>query len=140
MSQGAHGEEVSRPDWDAYFLGIADAVAARADCERRRVGAVVVKDRRIRATGYNGAPAGEPGCITCPRRTSNVSPGSSYDTGPGQCVSVHAEANALLYCDREDLRGSTLYITTNPCDGCLKLIRAAGVSRVVWPEGELNFE
>ena len=54
-------------------------------------------------------------------------------------MAVHAEANALLYCDREDLRGATLYITTDPCDGCLKLIEASGIVRVVWDEGELNF-
>lgn len=130
---------MNRPDWDQYFLGIANAVAARADCERRRVGAVVVKDRRVRGTGYNGAPAGYPGCVSCPRRVSTVAPGSSYDTGAGMCVAVHAEANALLYCDRDDLIGATLYITTNPCDGCLKLIRATGIVRVVWPEGEENY-
>lgn len=127
-----------RPDWDEYFLGIATAVATRADCTRRKVGAVVVKDRRIRGTGYNGAPAGEPGCSTCPRRDSGVEPGSSYDTGAGACVAIHAEANALLYCDREDLLGADLYLTTNPCDGCLKLIKAAGIKRVVWPDGEIN--
>lgn len=127
-----------RPDWDIYFMGIALAVSVRSDCERRKVGAVVVKDRRIRGTGYNGAPAGEPGCESCPRRTSGVCPGSSYDTGAGACVAVHAEANALLYCDREDLIGATLYLTDAPCEGCQKLIRGAGVTRVVWPEGELN--
>jgi dCMP deaminase len=132
-------EEIDRPSWDEYFLDIAMAVATRADCTRRKVGAVVVKDRRIRATGYNGAPAGEPGCISCPRRVSTVAPGSSYDTGAGACVAVHAEANALLYCDREDLIGATLYLTTDPCEGCQKLIRATGVVRVVWPEGELNY-
>lgn len=129
---------MSRPDWDSYFMGIAYAVAARADCERRRVGAVVVKDRRIRASGYNGAPAGAPGCVSCPRRLSGVDPGSSYDTGVGACVAIHAEANALLYCDRGDLVGATLYITCSPCDGCLKLIRATGVSRIVWNDGEIN--
>lgn len=139
---GDHGycywDNPPRPDWDQYFLSIAQTVSTRADCERRKVGAVVVKDRRIRATGYNGAPAGEPGCVECPRRNSRVAPGSSYDTGPGTCVAIHAEANALLYCDREDLVGATLYLTTNPCEGCSKLIKAAGVSRVVWPEGEVN--
>ena len=128
---------MTRPDWDKYFLGIASAVAARADCERRKVGAVVVLNRRVRSTGYNGSAAGEPGCESCPRRTSKVAPGSSYDTGAGACVAIHAEANALLYCDRGDLVGATIYITTDPCDGCLKLIKAAGVSRIVWPEGEL---
>lgn len=121
---------MTRPSWNDYFAGIARAVAERSDCERDKVGAVVVKDRRIRATGYNGAPSGTPGCATCPRRTSGVNPGSSYDN----CVAVHAEANALLYCDREDLVGATLYITREPCYACDKLIQAAGVHAVVWPK------
>lgn len=127
-----------RPNWDEYFIGIASAAARRADCVRRKVGAVVVNDRRIRSTGYNGAPSGAQGCETCPRRRSTVAPGSSYDTGAGTCVAIHAEANALLYADREDLIGATLYLTTDPCDGCMKLIRATGIVRIVWPEGEIN--
>lgn len=124
-----------RPEWDEYFLGIAEAVSRRSDCERSKVGAVVVgTDRRIRGTGYNGAPAGQPGCATCPRRTSTVAPGSDYDQGNGRCVAVHAEANALLYCDRADLHGATLYITRAPCSGCQKLIDAAGVARVIYPK------
>lgn len=124
-----------RPDWDEYFLGIAQAVAARSDCERSKVGAVIVNDRRIRATGYNGSPAGQPGCATCPRRTSDAAPGvDTYDSGATRCVAVHAEANALLYCDREDLRGATLYVTRKPCYACEKLIQAAGITEVWWPE------
>ncbi|AGK87514.1 dCMP deaminase [Mycobacterium phage HINdeR] len=123
-----------RPDWDEYFLGIATAAAARSDCERSKVGAVVVKNRRVRATGYNGAPSGQPGCATCPRRLSNAEPGRTpYDAGPGRCVAVHAEANALLYCDREDLIGATVYITREPCVDCSKLLEAAGIQRVVFP-------
>lgn len=124
---------MSRPTWDHYFLGIAEAVAQRSDCERSKVGAVIVKDRRIRATGYNGAPAGMDGCGTCPRRVSDVRPGSEYDSGVGRCVAVHAEANALLYCDREDLVGATLYITRQPCYACEKLIAAAGITEVIHP-------
>ena len=123
---------MSRPDWNEYFLLIAEAVSARSDCERSKVGAVVVKDRRIRSTGFNGAPAGMPGCSTCPRRTSDCAPGSDYSN----CVAVHAEANALLYCDREDLINATLYITREPCYGCQKLIAATGIVRVVTPEGQ----
>lgn len=121
----------TRPTWDEYFLTIAAAVASRSDCERDKVGAVVVKDRRIVGTGYNGAPAGEPGCVSCPRRTSGVEPGSSYGVGVGICIAVHAEGNALLYTDRADLIGATLYVTRAPCYDCSKLIKAAGIARVV---------
>ena len=125
---------LSRPSWDAYFLGIARAVAARADCSRRQVGAVVVRDRRIVATGYNGSPPGGPSCLAgeCPRATSTVAPGSSYDTGPGSCVAVHAELNAVLYAGVNGCQGSTLYCTDKPCDGCSKLIDASGITLVVW--------
>lgn len=130
----------TRPSWDDYFLGIARAVAERADCTRRKVGAVVVDPQhRILATGYNGAPAGEPGCLTagaCPRgreSLQSVSPGSSYDTGPGSCIAVHAEANALLYADGWHLRGATLYCTEEPCGGCARLIAGAGIAHVVTP-------
>ncbi|MER7445025.1 deoxycytidylate deaminase [Micromonospora avicenniae] len=147
-----------RPDWDAYFLGIARAVAARADCTRRQVGAVVVRDRRIVSTGYNGAPPGGPSCLRgeCPRGLhfprldaagvaycvcgehewpcpNAAAPGSSYDTGPGACVAVHAEGNAVLYAGRDGCLGSTLYVTDEPCDGCSKLIKASGIARLVWP-------
>jgi dCMP deaminase len=126
---------MSRPDWDEYFLIIAEAVASRSDCERSKVGAVVVKDRRVRATGYNGAPSGKSGCATCPRRVSEAEPGvSDYSSGATRCVAIHAEANALLYCDREDLVGATLYVTREPCYACEKLIEAAGIAHVIWPE------
>ncbi len=128
-----------RPSFDEYFLGVASAVSARSSCTRRKVGAVVVHDRRIRGTGYNDSPAGDPGCESCPRSRSNVDPGSSYDTGAGVCVALHAEQNALIYTDRADLRGSTLYLTTNPCDGCLRMIRGSGIIRVVWPDGEFDW-
>ena len=129
-----------RPDWDTYFLAIAKAVAARADCTRRQVGAVIVDPHhRIISTGYNGAPAGAPGCMTagaCPRGllgVEAVAPGSSYDTGPGACIAVHAEANALLYADGARTRGATLYCTDKPCEGCWRLIRGAGIATVVAP-------
>lgn len=126
----------TRPNWDNYFLVIARAVALRADCNRRRVGAVVVdRDHRIVATGYNGAPAGEPGCLTagaCPRGRSNVPPGSSYDTGEGACIAIHAEQNALLYAGQKGCVRSVLYLTDEPCGGCWRFVRASGVERVVW--------
>lgn len=127
-----------RPSWDDYFLSIAQAVAIRADCSRSQVGAVVVKKNRICSTGYNGAPAGEPGCASdgmCPRAFSDVAPLSGYDAGAGSCIAVHAESNALLYADRDKTEGAVVYITRAPCSGCRKLLQAAGVVRVLWPEG-----
>ncbi|ERB55302.1 cell division protein DedD [Rhodococcus sp. P27] len=129
---------IDRPEWDAYFLGIARSVAARSDCERSQVGAVVVNDRRIRSTGYNGSPAGKPGCLTCPRRTSTVAPGTDYNSGPGRCVALHAEQNAIIYANREDLQGASLYVTRAPCPECSKLIGGTGVTEVIWPEGRIT--
>lgn len=132
----ALGNLANRPSWDQYFLGIARAVATRSDCVRDQVGAVVVgADKRIRSTGYNGAPAGMAGCSTCPRATSDVAPGSCYS----DCVAIHAELNALLYCDRDDLPGSTLYVTRSPCYACTKAIRATGIVQTVYP-GEFYTE
>jgi dCMP deaminase len=134
-----------RPSWDDYYLELAHAVSRRADCTRRQVGAVVVgPDGRVVSTGYNGAPAGHPGCLTagaCPRGRDRdyqvVEHASSYDTGPGACIAVHAEANALLYGDATRYRRGTLYLwEVGPCDGCRRLITAAGLHRVVWPDGE----
>lgn len=146
---------VRRPNWDDYFLNIAVTVAQRADCTRRKVGAVIVKDQRIVSTGYNGASSGQPGCLTdgaCPRGQhwqnghrcggckdlwpcdKSVQPSSSYDTGAGSCIAVHAEANALIYADYEKCQEATLYCTDAPCDGCRKLVNAAGISRIVVPE------
>jgi dCMP deaminase len=125
-----------RPTWDEYFLRIAYAVAERADCRRAKVGCVIVDDRkRIVSTGYNGAPSGDAGCLAghCPRgllTETEVPPGYNYDEGPGRCVSIHAEANALLYAGR-DVRGGTLYVTKQPCPTCTKLLRGAGITRVV---------
>lgn len=124
-----------RPTWDEYFLSIARAVSARADCSRRQHGAVIVKDHRIVSTGYNGAPAGHPGCLDghCPRAQSNAPTNTPpYDSGPGRCIAVHAEANALLYADYEKCKGSTLYITAEPCGDCRKLIDGAGIKNVIW--------
>lgn len=127
-----------RPTWDDYFLGIALVVASRADCRRRQHGCVLVdQDNRIIGTGYNGAPAGDEGCLSgaCPRGMlayDELASLSSYDSGPGQCISVHAEANALLYA-RTSCKGATAYITGEPCPTCAKLLRGAGVERIVYP-------
>lgn len=127
---------MSRPDWVQWALGVAKAVAERGDCSRRQVGAVILdSDRRICGAGYNGTYAGAPGCLegACPRALSAVLPGSQYDTGPGACIAVHAELNALLdVSERERLRGARMYVTHPPCAGCLKILRNTGLGEIIW--------
>ena len=125
---------MERPNWDDYFSSIATVVSTRADCTRRQVGAVIVDtNHRILSTGYNGAPSGQPGCLSfgaCPRGLKTydeVSALSAYDN----CISIHAEANALLYA-RTSLVGATIYITCEPCKDCAKLIAGAGIVKVVF--------
>ncbi|MEV2279309.1 deaminase [Nocardiopsis sp. NPDC049922] len=128
-----------RPSWVEYFFGIAEAVSRRADCSRRQVGAVIVSaDQRIQATGYNGAPPRRMGCLhgACPRARSEVESGSSYSSGPGLCIAIHAEANALLYSSRDDRLGSVMYVTHEPCPECTRLLEGSGLSKVLWPSPE----
>lgn len=127
--------QVTRPDWNRYFLDIAAAVAARADCRRARHGAVIVKDRRIVSTGYNGGPAGGPSCLAgeCPRGLlsyEELPALSSYDS----CHALHAETNAIAYANRSDTVGATIYVAGGkpPCTMCSKLIQAAGIRSVIW--------
>lgn len=132
-----------RPGWDDYFLGIAEATSARADCHRRRVGAVLVDEsRRVIGTGYNGAPSGVTGCLSggCPRGKlsyDEVAGLADYDSGPGRCVALHAEVNAILYAIRST-RGATMYINHEPCGPCLRTMAGAGIVRSVWPQGECH--
>lgn len=123
-----------KPEWDEYFMSIALAVRARADCTGNRVGAIVVQDHRIVATGYNGTPAGAPNCSEggCERcaHPERYPSGQGYDL----CVCVHAEANALLMAARVGIstRGATVYTTMRPCFGCSVSLQQAGVQRVVY--------
>jgi dCMP deaminase len=123
-----------KPEWPAYFMSIALAARARADCTGNRVGAILVKDKFIIATGYNGTPAGAPNCSEggCERcaHPERYPSGQGYDL----CICVHAEANALLMAARVGIatHGSTLYSTMRPCFGCSKELLQAGVQRVVY--------
>jgi dCMP deaminase len=112
-----------RKTWDEYFMRIADEVATRATCDRRHVGAVLVRDRSILATGYNGSVRGLPHCDDV-----------GHQMRDGHCVrTVHAEANAVAQAARNGVRidGATLYCTILPCLACMQLLANAGVVRVV---------
>jgi dCMP deaminase len=125
---------MARPSWDAYYLGIAAAVAARASCSRRKVGAVIVVDNSIIATGYNGTPIGVRNCDEggCPRCASDAPVGSGYDA----CICVHAEQNAIVFAARHGnaTQGGVLYTTLRPCFGCAKESIQAGIRRIVFAE------
>ena len=127
------GGEDRRQTWDEYFLSLAGAASTRATCVRRKVGAVIVRERHIVSTGYNGGPSGTRHCDEggCPRATSEAAMGSGYDS----CIAIHAEANALLFCGPEARRNATIYCTDLPCFGCAKLIANSGITEVVAARG-----
>lgn len=134
--------EHQRPDWDTYFLDLAKAVSARADCRRAQHGCVIVKHRRVVATGYNAAPSGGPSCLAgeCPRGLLSYDEVRSLAGDYDNCISIHAEANALLHATWTECYGATLYVTGPQCGTCRKLSMGAGIARVVWPTGEELFK
>jgi len=121
----------NRPSWDLYFARIARVASTRSTCLRRHVGAVLVLEKRILATGYNGAPAGLAHCADtgCLREHYNVPAGERHEL----CRGLHAEMNALLQGARYGIRivGATLYTTHTPCILCSKMIINCGIRRVV---------
>jgi dCMP deaminase len=117
-------------------MKMAEDASTRSNCLRRRVGAVIVKQRNIISTGYNGTPIGVKNCFEggCPRCQSDIEPGQGYDT----CICVHAEANAILLAARHGntTDGGVLYTTLRPCFSCLKEAVQAGIREIVFKEGE----
>ena len=125
----------ARPTWDEYFLEMARVIASRSTCLRRSVGALLVRDKRILATGYNGAPANLPHCaeVGCRREELGIASGERQEL----CRGLHAEQNAIIQgaLHGVGVRGSVLYCTTQPCAICAKMLINAGVERVVY-EGD----
>ena len=124
----------NRPTWDEYFMEMAELARKRSTCLRRGVGAVIVKDNRVIATGYNGVPKGirhceETGCL---RQQLNVPSGKMHEL----CRGLHAEQTAIIQaaCMGSSIEGGTLYCTTQPCVICTKMIINAGIKRVVIKE------
>lgn len=115
-----------RASWDEYFMNIAREVATRSTCARKHVGAVIVRDRSILATGYNGSIRGLPHCDD-----------EGHLMEEGHCVrTIHAEANAVIQAARHGVRieDAMIYVTASPCFGCFKMIANAGISRIVYGE------
>lgn len=127
----------NRPSWDEYFMEMAELTARRSTCLRRQVGAVIVQDRHIVATGYNGAPRGikhcgerEGGCL---RQALGVPSGEKHEL----CRALHAEQNAIIQAATlgQSIEGATIYVTNQPCVICAKMLINAGIKRIVVREG-----
>ena len=122
----------TRPSWDEYFATLAQQVSTRTTCTRRAVGAVIVKENRILATGYNGVPTGIRHCaeVGCLRQQLNVPSGQKHEL----CRGLHAEQNAIIQAARYgiDIRGSKIYITTQPCITCAKMCINAGIEEIIY--------
>jgi dCMP deaminase len=116
----------SRAAWDEYFMSIAQVVATRATCPRKHVGAVIVRDKTILSTGYNGSIRGMPHCTDVGHMMED-----------NHCVAtIHAEANAIIQAARNGVRieGATIYVTASPCWSCFKMVANAGITRIAYGE------
>lgn len=126
---------ITRPTWDEYFASITRQVATRSTCLRRKVGAIIVKDKRILTTGYNGAPMRVRNCLeigTCLREELGVPAGERHEI----CRGLHAEQNAILQSAYHgvQIRDSVIYSTTQPCVLCAKMIINCGIKKIYYFE------
>lgn len=127
---------MDRPSWDEYFMEMAVLTATRSTCMRRQVGAVIVKNKHIIATGYNGAPRGIKHCEErggCLREKMNIPSGERHEL----CMALHAEQNAIIQAATlgVSIEGGTIYVTHQPCVICAKMLINAGMKRIVVREG-----
>jgi len=121
-----------RPSWDEYFMAITDQVGQRSTCTRRHIGAVIVKDKRILATGYNGVPSGLAHCedVGCLREQRGIPSGTQHEL----CRGIHAEQNAVIQAARHGtaIDGATVYCTHQPCVLCAKILINAGITEIIY--------
>ena len=126
---------MNRPTWEEYFMEITRLVARRATCLRRQVGAVLVMDKRLLATGYNGAPSGLAHCLEvgCLREQRQIPSGERHEL----CRGLHAEQNVIIQAAFHGIRiqGSTLYCTNLPCAICTKMLINAGIREIIYEGG-----
>jgi dCMP deaminase len=124
-----------RPSWDEYFMNISRQIAERSTCLRRKVGALLVRDKRILATGYNGAPSGIRHCIDvgCLRESKGIASGEHHEL----CRGLHAEQNAIIQAALHGIaiNGSSIYCTHQPCSLCAKMLINAGIKEIFYLEG-----
>ncbi len=124
-----------RPSWEQYFMDIVEIVSRRSTCLRRKVGAILVRDKRILATGYNGAPTGLRHCLErgCLRDELRIPSGERHEL----CRGLHAEQNAIIQAALHgvSVRGAVLYCTNHPCIICSKMIVNSGITGIVFREG-----
>ena len=128
-----------RPTWDEYFMEITSLVAKRSTCRRRQVGAILVKDKRILATGYNGAPPGISHCLDvgCLREQEQIPSGERHEL----CRGLHAEQNTIIQAAYHgvSIKGSSLYCTNLPCSICMKMLISAGIGKIIYEEGYSDY-
>lgn len=120
-------KKATRPPWDEYFMGFAQAASRRATCDRKHVGAVIVVDKQVVATGYNGSVRGMPHCDE-----------AGHDMEAGHCVrTIHAEMNAIAQAASRGVavEGSSIYTTASPCWACFRVLVNAGIRRFIYAEG-----
>ncbi len=124
-------KKVLRPDWDTYFMKMAWLVAERSTCLRHHVGAVIVREKRILTTGYNGAASGTKDCLElgCLRNELNIPSGTRHEI----CRAIHAEQNAIIQAGTHgiNIKGATIYCTHSPCILCAKMLTNAGIKKFV---------
>ena len=128
-------EKESRPSWGNYFMNITNLVAERSTCTRRAVGAVLVKEKRILSTGYNGAPTGLKHCLEvgCLREKLGVESGKMHEL----CRGIHAEQNAIIQAAYHgvSVKGATIFCTNQPCSICARMIINAGIQKIYYQSG-----
>ncbi|KJE48813.1 MULTISPECIES: cytidine/deoxycytidylate deaminase family protein [Acidiplasma] len=127
--------EYRRPTWDEYFMRMAYLAASRSNCTRRKVGAVIVRDNQVLATGYNGPPTHTVNCdvVGCIRDEMGIPSGERHEL----CRGLHAEQNAIIEAavNGVSIKGAKIYVTTHPCVVCSKMIMNAGLTEIIYAEG-----
>lgn len=132
------GTTAVRKDWDTYFMDIAYMVSTRSLCSRRHVGAVLVQGKKLLGTAYNGAPMGVPdcseaGCMIAEQYEVEWVDGEEQMVKKERCIrTIHAEQNLLLFTDRADREGSSVYVTDQPCWTCANMLANSGVKEIVY--------